>query len=324
MITRVWIGNYNGIRRLEMRGKGCCSNGLVAQSGSVGKSSLVNAIIHLREIARGAVVTQQVFTPGIWTPGVASSGSENTLFGIEMLLLGKTFNYEIQVSFNSLTGDFEIRSEELLLDRRSILTRNSFVMDRTTFALPSSVAALNPDIVMFRNALARVCVLRPNMDGIVDLISGYRDDLRPDISNLPRWLANYFSDFPSAYQNVASRMALFLPNFGGLNVCDDARRARYLCLRRTISGPEQLISQLSRTEKMMLLVSTVCMIREVEPDRVIVWDDFLLGIQRTLRDQMLYLLMCDKAFCGQLLALSSVVSDVDVYAVNERFELVGS
>lgn len=317
MLTRVWFENYKGCRQVTVD-FAKRNIGLVLLEHGGGKSSILEVLAYLQAIARGAQVTRQVFIHIPYAPEDPLEESRIQSFGMEVNVRGALLSYAFSIVYNRMIDAAEIVSETFSCNGAVVFDRCNYAIDKVSFALTSPVVgAGNREVSDFRDMLSAALFIRPNIDLVSDRVSGVREFLAPNISNLANWMVNCFTEYPSAYMLFDERMRKCLPDFGGVRVHSVGQLGGRLVLQRKQNSLKLLITQLSYSEMTMLVVALMCAILQLKADSLVVWDDFLQGIERPLRARMIWELRASSR-TGQLVVLTANCSDEGLFAPNEK------
>ena len=317
MLTRVWFENYKESRQVEVD-FAQRNIGLVLLEHGGGKSSILEVLAYLQAIARGALVTRQVFVHIPYAPADPFEESRTQSFGVEANVRGVSMAYAFSIVYNRMIDAAEILSETFSCNGEVVFDRRNHAIDKVSFALTSPViGAGHRQVSDFRDALSAALLIRPNMDLVSDQVIGAREFLAPNISNLANWMVNCFTEYPSMYKLFDETMRKFLPEFGGVGVHSAGQFGGHLVFQRKQSPLKLLVTQLSYSEMTMLVVALMCAILQLKADSQVVWDDFLQGVERPLRARMIWELRASSRM-GQLIALTSNCSDEGLFAPNEK------
>lgn len=323
MINSLFIENYRGIRHIEVLFAGNGSNIWIADAGA-GKSTVVEMLYNLQVIARGATVTQQVLVPTVQLSMSSSLAMNPMRCMLKMQINGAALTYDLSVSVNSIVNRVEISRESLQRDGVCVFERQNGVVSLSSptgdagvvYPIEANVFALTlplfsqvgGPVSLFRSALSEAFIVRANYENVSDVVMPMRGYLDFNIGNFSTWIVNFLAAFPFAYEIVSGVMLRLMPDYQALNVHDAGGGMRRLALKCARYHDPIPVSMLSRVEKMMLFVSAMCAVASVAPFEILVWDDFLLGIDCQLHEKMIKEL--SNAFRrGQFFVLSSWSGD---------------
>ncbi len=233
MIRRLYVHNFRCLENFELPISGLSSVLLIGSNGS-GKTTVGLALEILQKIARGTNQVGELVRPEDLSRGRSDVPMR---IEIEVELERRVHRYAIALELPKGSKELHILEERLDIDGEVVYAReaeqiqlafkpstslaemgraqkNKFPIDRQFVALPLIHERLLSDpLVMFKQWLGRIIILRP----VPSLIYGdsSRETLQPNpqVSDIGAWFSGILSDAPSSWARIDQHLRQVMPDF---------------------------------------------------------------------------------------------------------------
>jgi predicted ATPase len=230
--------------------------------------------------------------------------------GINVILNGVEFRYEIVCKMPERVLKPEILSESLMVDCDSVFSREEDAVNTNlegSFGLDSHIAALKvfssreyrEEIELFRDFLSTMLLLSPIPSRMEGFSKSPSSSLAADASNFGDWFTDFTTSFPASYPHIAKFLTEVLPDFVSFENQPRGPGARQLRINfKSLSGEGSFsvdFDRLSDGEKSFFLAAVIHAKHVIGDPLFCFWDEpdnhlsllevdhFVLGLRKQLR-----------------------------------------
>lgn len=281
MLKKIYIHNYKCFQNFEFN----CEHEkslLIFGKNGVGKSSILNVLMILKNIANGENRLANLF-PKYSFLDINSS----IIIEIELFIRNENYKYTLQVEYTENFFGAKIRFESLSVDGKGIYSRNEtglvnfnrseFTIDWHSVALPLLIPHdydENSHLFIFKNWLAKMVLVAPIPELIKDNYEIKSKSLDKNTSNFVGWLSNILSQEPRVYSSIERILKDIFNDFSALVF--PTISPNELNIRFKNDNNQQLsfrISDLSDGERLFIIYSTMIALSELDDDLFCFWDE---------------------------------------------------
>lgn len=258
---------------------------------SIGKTTVVEALLFLQFIARGMTRVDQ------YCNGDGYSISANPVWPVDIniafVMDGFQYLYGIRLEYEGMRH-WQVENEWVKVNGGLIFSRSgnhveignpdggvSYELDRSVFVLPTfATQDANHPVARVRGYLANLFVIIPTPSHFSDvIISGASQNyLDPYGRNIGAWSVAFFGVNMSAYPWFVGLLARYISGFDSLKTVAVAhgRNTRLSLVRRRADGTsfETPLSMASYREKLIFTGCLLMAVRQTFGNISCVWDDF--------------------------------------------------